>query len=144
MFDLKKLSTLVLILFVQGAFADSDIVSIEDLPGCPKKIELNADLIEKNIKHYIEQKELWAAALIASNCATYGSSMDVSIISKIAEAYDVSLQKTMTKDQYKSLTSMSAKCWQKYAGPDNGTMGSSQAAHCSLKVYQAFDSIYSD
>ncbi|HVJ65679.1 MAG TPA: hypothetical protein VM901_10525 [Bdellovibrionota bacterium] len=125
------------------------IVPTEEIYTCPKSLEMNADAIEQNIAHYIKEKQITVAAKLAADCAVWGSNIDVAIISPVSEAFSADLAKALKDEQKNELKAKLKLCSDRYTGgvdgdgfPKNGSMGASASAHCSLKVYSAYDSLY--
>jgi len=127
------------------------IVPTDEIYTCPKSLEMNADAIEQNIEHYIKEKQATVAAKLAADCAVWGSSIDVAIISPVNAAIRADLEKAFKgkAELTKELDAKLALCSDRYTGgvdkdgfPKNGSMGASSAAHCALKVYSAYDSLY--
>lgn len=123
----------------------ADIVSSNEIFTCPASLSGKADLIAKNIEYYIAENQLFIAQELASDCADFGSSIDVGLISPVLEALDKNLNKHMKTYQKKDLADKLSLCSKRFAGAngqDNGSLGRSAAAHCELKIYGAFDSLY--
>lgn len=165
---MKKMISLVSTCLVLSTFttAHAAIVSAEEVAVCPKAIELNSQAIMENVAYYIQQKDLYTAANLASTCASFGSGLDVNIISPVVEALEnqisesirtekdkVSKNKKLTSKQIaeqiavldaavNDLDAKAGLCHKRYAKENSGSMGRAFAASCELKVYQAFDSLY--
>jgi hypothetical protein len=143
-------SSLILTLIIAATSAQADeepgakIVSTDEIYSCPASLDGNPDAIGQNIEHYIKEKQVLVAAEIASDCAVFGSSIDSSLISQVTEAINKGLQKKLNDKNKALLSSKIERCYDRYAGKngENGTLGLSEAAHCSLKVFLAFDSLY--
>ena len=113
----------------------------EDQPlspwNCAAAIDGKPDLIGDAIEKSLAAKDIESAAEFASSCATFGSSIDVSLISPVANAFDEKLKNSLRGDEKAMLQRFLKKCVDKGEN-EGGSLGRAMAAHCSLKVYRGF------
>lgn len=109
--------------------------------NCPAEIDGSPGKIRDEVQTFLDRKELEGALELATDCATFGSSLDVSIIMPVLDAYDAVLPSLLTRVQKQTFDEMNKRCENKYA--NQGTLGLSMAAHCQAHVYQAFESVFS-
>jgi len=105
--------------------------------NCPAEIDGQPELIEKQIEKALKENQLEVAAQFASNCATFGSLIDVSLLSGINEAFYAKLKKKLQKAEMQVMNKFLSNC-AKRGNKSGGTLGRSEGAHCMLKVYEGF------
>lgn len=105
--------------------------------SCPAAIDGKPDLIGDAIEKSLAAKDIESAAEFASSCATFGSSIDVSLISPVAMALEEKLKPALRSDEKAMLQRFLKKCADK-GQESGGSLGRAMAAHCSLKVYRGF------
>lgn len=104
---------------------------------CAQEVDGNAEKIAEQIQKRLTHDDIDGAIAFASTCATWGSSMDVSLIAPVANAIAKDISSKLTKNQKAVMNELLAKC-QKKGDDDGGTLGQSGAAHCKLNVYHGF------
>lgn len=82
--------SLVLALALAGLtqIATADVVKSEKAKSysawnCPAELDGDVDKIEEAITDYLKEDNVGAAAQLASNCATFGSGIDVMLLAPI-------------------------------------------------------------
>ncbi len=124
---------LALCLFSFQIFADDSISPWI----CPSSIDGNTELISNEIEKSLNANNLEAAAQFAGVCASFGSGIDVMLLSPVLYAFDTALESTLSASEKSVLNSFIAKC-NKKGEREGGSLGRSGAAHCQLKVYEGF------
>jgi hypothetical protein len=104
---------------------------------CPASIDGNVDAIGDQIDTYLAKNDLESAAELASDCATFGSGIDVSLLGPVMGAYSAALGKHLSSSETLVMDSFLQKCQLK-GEQEGGSLGRSMAAHCQLKVYMGF------
>jgi hypothetical protein len=128
------LFTVAALLFSVNAMAD-DTISPYDV--CPAAIAGNAELIGNQIDKSLAKKDVEEAAAMATICADFGSNIDVSLISPVADAFDKALAGKLKADE-KAVMMRFIKACEDKGEKSGGSLGRAGGAHCMLKVYSGF------
>ena len=135
---MKKIlvTTAVLLAMTTAAFASEDVSPW----NCPANLDGKVEEIGNQIEKFLSKKQLESAAQLASNCSTFGSSIDVSLVGPILMAYSEKAAKlpTAVKNIRKDMIN---RCIKK-GEAEGGTLGRAVSVHCQLKVELAIDSAY--
>ena len=126
-----------------SAHADDQPVNVDDLEifTCPKELEYKGQLIVTAVDELLTKNRVEAAAELASDCANWGSSMDVAILSPVIDRQYTELNKILTGKVQTQMEKMIAKCTAK-GEAEGGTLGRAVAAHCAFKVVAGFYAAY--
>ena len=123
------------------AFADdavsTETAAVDPWAGCPAAIDGKADLISEQINIQLKKNSIEGAAALASNCAVFGSNIDVSLINPVVYAYLTALNGQLDESEGKMMNKFLENCAKK-GEASGGSLGRAMAAHCQLKVVSGF------
>lgn len=103
---------------------------------CPASLEGNVDKISAEIDSHLAKKQLGHAIQIGTVCASFGSNIDVSLLSPVLEALHTALETKISRTENRVMFDLLKKCADR--DPNGGSLARSAAAHCQMNVLHGF------